>query len=254
MLHLRLASGLHKYLYANANPVYYLDPTGNVALANVMMGVTVASILWSTVQFALEPNVVNGGFLAFDLATAGAGSKLLGIAKAALAARAAKRASTLSRAFSGGKKAIDAYRFRLVSTVVGTYDDIRKGISAAGGSGIFQANHLNQLAAFKGIPKNMGLAIPLEGSAKIAGTSHNAFHKSLDGFWDLYRKNASRATQTVKEFDYQLAVQKALSVAGVNGNDALVLADAAVKQAKHFGYFSGRSGKQIRIPNRTTAR
>ena len=224
----------------------FVDPSGNVSLASVGTALAVASVLWSTVQFALNPNLINGGLLALDLVTLGAGGKVLAIAKAAAAARAAKRASTLARAFSGGKKAIDAYRFRLISTVLGTYDDIRKGIKGAGASGIFQANHLNQLAAFKGIPKSLGLAIPLEGSAKIAGTAHHAFHKSMDGFWKIYRGT----TKVPDELAYSSAMAEALQAAGVHGNDAFILAEAAIKQAKHFGYFGG--GKRIRIPFPTT--
>jgi The BURPS668_1122 family of deaminases len=45
---------LHKYLYANADPVTYTDPTGNFSLGGVMATINIASTLVSTAQSALD--------------------------------------------------------------------------------------------------------------------------------------------------------------------------------------------------------
>jgi len=39
---------LHKYLYANANPVYYTDPSGNISLGSLMTSVNVMGRLLTT--------------------------------------------------------------------------------------------------------------------------------------------------------------------------------------------------------------
>jgi len=48
---------LHKYLYANANPVMYTDPTGNFSLGSLMSGINVQGIL-STIS---QPAYLSGG-------------------------------------------------------------------------------------------------------------------------------------------------------------------------------------------------
>jgi RHS repeat-associated protein len=42
---------LHKYLYANANPVYYTDPSGNISLGSVMSAVNIGARLVTTASF-----------------------------------------------------------------------------------------------------------------------------------------------------------------------------------------------------------
>jgi len=39
---------LHKYLYANSNPVYYTDPSGNISLGSVMSAINVMGRLATT--------------------------------------------------------------------------------------------------------------------------------------------------------------------------------------------------------------
>ncbi|WP_346188841.1 tandem-95 repeat protein [Rubritalea halochordaticola] len=237
---------LHKYLYTHANPVSGVDPSGNVTLRQVGAGISALLTLHSVYTAAVNPTWINIGFAAFDVATLGAGKYLSGLGKALFGLRVGSKASKYEKAIRGGKKAIEVYRFKLRGTVLGLYPEITAVIKKAA-QGVFQANHINQVAAFTAIPKHLGLAIPLAGSAKKVGTEHWRFHKYMDDFWDGYRRTTKQPT----EFEYHIALYNALVYAGQYHNDAKVLAHAAIDQAKHFGYFIGKV--RIKIPNRTTA-
>ncbi len=41
---------LHKYLYANANPVVYVDPSGNVSVQQALIGLVVLNVLWGAIN------------------------------------------------------------------------------------------------------------------------------------------------------------------------------------------------------------
>lgn len=242
---------LHKYLYAHANPVMNVDPSGEVSIGGVFTAISVISIGFSTYNAIVEPNALNIGLLAFDIATVGYGSRIVGLARVAKAMqveRARKLGSTLIRAFPGGKAALDAYKWRLTGTVLGTYDEMLVALRNGAKRGVYQANHINQQAAFPGILKGHGLAIPMKGMAKEVGTQHWRFHKNLDDFWDAYRGTNRRPSAD----QYREALKEALHAGGVNFRDSMNIAEAALAQARHAGYFGG--GLRVKIPGRTTVR
>jgi RHS repeat-associated protein len=51
---------LHKYLYANANPIMYIDPGGEMSLANVMVSIAIVGIL-SSVLYAGTAHLISAG-------------------------------------------------------------------------------------------------------------------------------------------------------------------------------------------------
>ena len=57
-------SSLHKYLYANANPVNFTDPSGYTPnLQEILAGLSIADTLLNAAQFVLNPTPVNLAFL-----------------------------------------------------------------------------------------------------------------------------------------------------------------------------------------------
>jgi hypothetical protein len=78
----------------------------------------------------------------------------------------------------------------------------------------FQANHLNQNAAFRDIiPMDDGLSVGMRGNAITApGTPHYSFHQSLEDFWEPYRPGREQFGKKPTNAMYGEAVKKALQV------------------------------------------
>ena len=83
----------------------------------------------------------------------------------------------------------------------------------------------------------------MKGSAKTANTLHNRFHTVMDEYWDQFRVGGRRFGQQPTEDGYFEALREALHAGGLTSNDALTVADAGIRQVKHFGYFAGKGGK-----------
>jgi len=101
----------------------------------------------------------------------------------------------------------------------------------------FQAHHVNQNAAYKSIiPKDEGFAIGIRGNAFTdAGTPHYEFHKSLDGFFDSYRKGGDSFGELPTNAQYGEAVTQALKDAGLSSAEASKLSDFARLNREAFG-------------------
>jgi len=117
----------------------------------------------------------------------------------------------------------------------------------------FQANHLNQDAAFSSIiPRDEGLAVALEGNAFTdVGTPHYDFHQSLEEFWEQYRTGNLSGTRPTSG-DYGQALQQALEAAGYSSDEASILgAQAAAQRAA-----SGLTDTDLipRVPGRINQR
>ncbi|GAB5562177.1 MAG: hypothetical protein SynsKO_38240 [Synoicihabitans sp.] len=235
---------LHKYLYANANPATFLDPSGKIGLAQFSMALTVGSILWSMVDFAMAPTWSKGGFLVLDLAGGaiiGKIAKGVGAARAAYAARVAANGTRLSKTARSTNRLVNGLRVRLRGSVVGAHRDVRKGAFGTG----WQSNHVNQKAAFSRIDKEDALAIALEGPAGKKGTAHWNFHCTMDKFWDAAGTLVRRGG-VVDTGDYFAAVMSGLEYAGIPTGDAYLVAEAGLNQAQDAGYFNGsRSGNPV---------
>jgi hypothetical protein len=113
-----------------------------------------------------------------------------------------------------------------------------------------QAHHLNQDAAFKGvIPKNDGMAVALDGNAFTdPGTPHYEAHKSLEEFWEPYRKGGEfyETTPTVEQ--YNNALKNSLIVTGMSESQAIYLVGVARQQQQNYGLY-GSDGVP-RVPGR----
>lgn len=106
-----------------------------------------------------------------------------------------------------------------------------------------QANHLNQTAAFRSvIRRSDGLAVYLAGSAKVTGTPHNRFHRSLDDFWSRFRSIITAKPPTGAE--YGKALQNALLDAGVSASDADLIAEMARIERERIGI-----GSDVDVPS-----
>ena len=101
----------------------------------------------------------------------------------------------------------------------------------------FQANHLNQDAAFRDvIPSEDGLAIGMRGNAFTEpDTPHYDFHASLEQFWSQYRPNGDLFGLRPTNALYDSALQDALQAGGFSPDEAARLANQAAQQRLQFG-------------------
>jgi len=115
----------------------------------------------------------------------------------------------------------------------GGYKDLTAELKGTGE----QANHLNQNAAYEGIiPKNDGLSNAMRGNAFTEpGTPHFEFHKSLEGFWNQYRKGGELFGKTPTNAQYGQALENALKAGGLSPAEAAELAAQAARQRAAYG-------------------
>jgi Flp pilus assembly pilin Flp len=119
--------------------------------------------------------------------------------------------------------------------VVKTYDQWNRDPNKPAGT---QSHHLNQNAVYGPpgggkISRGAGASIPLKGSACVPGTEHNAFHKSLEGFWNKYRGTGKDPPTNA---EYSAAVYDALIQVGFAAQDARRIADDAARALTDAGY------------------
>ncbi|MEG0153529.1 MAG: hypothetical protein RR744_10230, partial [Cellulosilyticaceae bacterium] len=120
-------------------------------------------------------------------------------------------------------------------TLVDYYKNLRTNKDIPG-----QAHHLNQDAAFRDvIPKKEGLAVKLEGNIRTdINSPHYNAHKSLEGFWNKYRKGGASygAKPTISE--YNSALYDSLKSAGLSEVQVTKVVSEAIKQQLDYGLLS----------------
>jgi hypothetical protein len=116
--------------------------------------------------------------------------------------------------------------------------------------GVGQAHHLNQDAVFKSVIKtNDGLAIRLEGNAFTEiGSPHYNAHRSLEGFYNQFRKGGDFYSEVPTNLQYSKALLNSLQEAGLTRTQALDAVRASIKQRVDAGQLGGL--EIPRIPNR----
>jgi len=96
---------------------------------------------------------------------------------------------------------------------------------------------MNQNAAFNSvIPKDEGFAIGIRGNAFTElGTPHYEFHRSLENFWDSYRKGGDLFGEVPTNSQYGDAIEQALKDFGINGLETQRLSDLANTNRELYG-------------------
>jgi RHS repeat-associated protein len=204
------------YAYGLNNPVSFKDPMGEAAVVILIIGAVVLILLYP--KFANAPGhgdpIYNNdpmGEMVGDIP-----SMVLG-------------GVFLRGLFGLLGRCITPIARRLPK--IGPYKELRKTLPKGE-----QANHLNQNAAYRDvIPEDQGLAVGMRGNAFTEpGTPHYEFHKSLEKFWDQFRKGGSQAGTTPTNAQYDDALKEALKSGGFSGDEAAKLArEAASQRASH---------------------
>ncbi|ELQ5983771.1 RHS domain-containing protein [Cronobacter sakazakii] len=113
-----------------------------------------------------------------------------------------------------------------------------------------QSHHLNQDAAFRDIiPTNSGAAIKLEGNAFTQpGTPHYEAHKSLEKFWDQFRRGGIFYRETPTNLQYTQALKHSLEAAGLSANKVKQAIKYSIQNRIQHGALGGMNVP--RIPGR----
>ena len=100
-----------------------------------------------------------------------------------------------------------------------------------------QAHHLNQNAAFRDIiPESEGLSVGLRGNAFTeVGSPHYQAHRSLEGFWNQFRRGGARFGQTPTNAEYGAALEASLRAGGLSSTEAASVAAQAAQQRAAYG-------------------
>ena len=131
---------------------------------------------------------------------------------------------------------------------VGIHKDLKK----VGGG--FQSHHLNQDAAFRDvIPHSQGATVLVTGNAfKDVGSSHYEAHKSMEGFWDQYRKGGAQFGKRPTNLQYTKALANSLRAANLSAQQVTTAVRAAVRNRVEYGLLGGN--RVPRIPGRINQR
>jgi len=234
------ASGVCKYLYAHADPVNGIDPSGHMTLNSVMITVSTWGFMAANLAYRAAPALNRATVILFEASTGN--SVFVGGAGAVVALKHGTK-------LGGVGWSTWQYVGNLLgrSRKIGTYDELAAGIR---GNGIGEAaNHLNQAAVFSRVPHGEGVSIVMGGPTSRAGTSHNLFHQTLEDFWTLFRTGSRRFTRP-SNAEYDEVLQKALENAGHAADEASELVKLAREARKSYGYFDGQGGLLPEIPGR----
>ena len=199
---------LHRYLYANADPIGSIDPSGHESLGE--LSVTQSNI-GTTIQLAIY-RVAPAATLVGEIILGSAGG---GGPSSAAGEIVGQDLSFILSKINNDVVALLRVWLRLGTGEVGLYKNLSRFLRATG----MQANHLNQDAAFRRIiASEDGISNALQGGVNVAGTEHNLFHKALEAFWEQFRTlkgiPGPRFGQTPTIGEYSEALRRALEATG----------------------------------------
>jgi len=152
------------YLYAHANPVNGADPSGHMNLSTVMFSTPFvgAAATRIYVNYGVQINravVILYEAVSDDIAIASKGIVV-------------GSRTTLSKVDGGLASWIKAITDAGKGVTLAPYGYLKELMKRSG----WDANHLNQSAAFKKIDELAGAAVDLVGGAFSNGAEHNQFH------------------------------------------------------------------------------
>jgi RHS repeat-associated protein len=227
---------LHKYAYANANPINSFDPSGFVSIAEMSAVSAIRNIgiqVDLDAGFAARDTLLYGPTVALrNVYTGAAISALIPFAPRILGRTLSKFTQMASEALPGGIAAFTGLQLRS-QRLVQPYDMLLETMNVLGITG-HEGGHLLPVGIFKKIPRSHGIAIPMEGNIYTQFSEHWKFHRSIEVRWDVIKMTRSR-NPTVREFVNEI-LPDALQNAGTDPYTSLVLSEAAERQAIHFGY------------------
>jgi len=240
-------ASLHRYNYGRANPVNYIDPSGRASMSDYALLLTnsvaqaaVVAALGRAVSCALyaEASAIHlvGMHIDEDITQM---SLLFQSCAAKITVQQIAQDTAYNLLFMGAFSMLGkGIGWLLEDAAEGAVPRLApygemKGTLPEG----FQANHLNQNAAYRDvIPTNEGLANSMEGNAITEpGTPHYDFHNSMEQFWDQYRRGGENFGLTPTNGEYGIALQQALEDAGYSAEDAANLTEQAAQQQIQYG-------------------
>jgi hypothetical protein len=124
---------------------------------------------------------------------------------------------------------------------IGTKKQLSKVLAGTG----WQANHLNQAAAFTHIPYEEGVSVAMQSGTANKGGMHWKFHDVLEAFWRTAR---SAGRKTVSNAEYQKAMREGLEAAGFEASEVEALAKLAEESRVSFKYHDGPGGLLPEVP------
>jgi RHS repeat-associated protein len=135
-----------------------------------------------------------------------------------------------------------------VNAVAATVVAIRYGTLSGDLPEGYQANHLNQDAAYRDvIPHNEGLSNKLRGNAFTEpGSPHYDFHQSLNQFWRPYQRGGELFGKVPTNAEYGQALEEALRTSGLSSTEVSQL--SALARAQRLRYGLSETSPVPRVP------
>jgi hypothetical protein len=150
------------------------------------------------------------------------------LAMAGIAGKAAKDAALqAAKAVAKGASNPGTLERLQAHVDVGPYGKLSGNLPAG-----WQAHHLNQNRVYGGIiARNEGISVPMRGNILTEpGTPHHIFHRSVEQFWDQYRKDGSLLYSMPTNAEFGDAMRRAFIVSGVSAARASELAAQGAAQ------------------------
>ncbi|MGH7947566.1 MAG: RHS repeat-associated core domain-containing protein [Opitutaceae bacterium] len=224
---------LHKYLYAHADPVGMIDPSGHISIIETQavlfnIGIRMIPVATKISFFVAE---------AAGVSTIGYGAARGAVALGTAAERALPPGVSVGGLFSA---AIQLPK----GIVLGAHRFVKQAISGTG----MQSNHLNQTAAFPAAVFDDALTISFQGSTATKGSQHYNFHRALEEFWSKFR-SGPLSFRPPTNAEYDDALREALAAADVPAGALEQLVSLARASRRAAGYFDDAGGLPPNVPN-----
>ncbi|MGL4421259.1 MAG: RHS repeat-associated core domain-containing protein, partial [Gemmataceae bacterium] len=267
---------MNKYLYGNADPIRYLDPSGYFGLVGGLASMAIGNSIRSTATqtYGNIFNAVTATIKGHELGMSPGQillnyflEDLLGI-PVDLIVSAFEYLFTSGYSFDdegteelistdGDQSLTGAASSRIISSSIKTFSVFIKrtrkvtiqSYSTLKSLAEHQKHHLNQVAAFEGLGtfnRDAALALHLKGGTHAKGLEQNLLHTHMDNLFDPFR--LSGKIPTVREYHTQAG--KALAQVGVSPSGVERILAAMKAEYKAFGI--DMNSPLAKVPKRAT--